>query len=94
MPQPFGYRVAVKALPGEEKTQSGIVIPGQKANHKRGLIEAVGVPDPGAALQDLDIGDTIWWTEGHEQEIQTVDEHGTNTTMFVDLACIVAYEKG
>lgn len=94
MPQPFGYRVAVKDPPGDdERTDSGLII---KAGRKirRGIVSAVGQNDPMANLPELFAGDTIWFPEGHDIEIPHVDGRGTDTTRYVDLACIIAYQSG
>ena len=40
--EPFGERVAIKILPIEEKTESGLIMASSKSNSNRGEIVAIG----------------------------------------------------
>jgi co-chaperonin GroES (HSP10) len=57
--EPFGERVAVKVLPIEEKTQSGLIMTSSKNNSNRGEIVAVGTD-----VKDyLKVGNVILFTQ-------------------------------
>lgn len=55
MLKPLGERVVVKRYEAEEKTASGIILPGQ-AKEKPQMAEVVAV---GAKVKDVKVGDTV-----------------------------------
>ncbi|GAB6179615.1 co-chaperone GroES [Desulfotomaculum defluvii] len=79
MIKPLGDRVVVKALPQEEKTKSGIVLPDTaKEKPQQGEIVAVG---PGRLLEngqraalDLKAGDKVFFSKYAGNEIKLEEE--------------------
>ncbi|MEG6520475.1 co-chaperone GroES [Desulfotomaculum sp. 1211_IL3151] len=79
MIKPLGDRVVVKALPQEEKTKSGIVLPDTaKEKPQQGEIVAVG---PGRLLEngqraalDLKAGDKVFFSKYAGNEIKLNEE--------------------
>lgn len=78
MIKPLGDRVVVKALPQEEKTKSGIVLPDTaKEKPQQGEVVAVG---PGRLLEngqraamDLKAGDKVFFSKYAGNEVK-IDE--------------------
>lgn len=79
MIKPLGDRVVVKALPQEEKTKSGIVLPDTaKEKPQQGEIVAVG---PGRLLEngqraalDIKAGDKVFFSKYAGNEIKLNEE--------------------
>ncbi|ADO83151.1 co-chaperone GroES [Ilyobacter polytropus] len=71
--RPIGERVLVKSIKMEEKTASGLIIPGaaDKEKPNLGVIEAVG---SGEKLQDLKNGDKIVYARFAGTEIKDGSE--------------------
>ena len=79
MIKPLGDRVVVKALPQEEKTKSGIVLPDTaKEKPQQGEVIAVG---PGRLLEngqratiDLKAGDKVFFSKYAGNEVKIEEE--------------------
>ncbi|ABO51378.1 chaperonin Cpn10 [Desulforamulus reducens MI-1] len=79
MIKPLGDRVVVKALPQEEKTKSGIVLPDTaKEKPQQGEVVAVG---PGRLLEngqraalDLKAGDKVFFSKYAGNEVKLDEE--------------------
>ncbi|AEF93373.1 10 kDa chaperonin [Desulfotomaculum nigrificans CO-1-SRB] len=79
MIKPLGDRVVVKALPQEEKTKSGIVLPDTaKEKPQQGEVIAVG---PGRLLEngqratiDLKVGDKVFFSKYAGNEVKIDEE--------------------
>jgi len=77
--KPLGDRVVVKALPQEEKTKSGIVLPDTaKEKPQQGEVIAVG---PGRLLEngqratiDLKVGDKVFFSKYAGNEVKIDEE--------------------
>jgi len=77
--KPLGDRVVVKALPQEEKTKSGIVLPDTaKEKPQQGEVVAVG---PGRLLEngqraaiDLKAGDKVFFSKYAGNEVKIDEE--------------------
>ncbi|MCL5781314.1 molecular chaperone GroES [Desulforamulus profundi] len=79
MIKPLGDRVVVKAIPQEEKTKSGIVLPDTaKEKPQQGEVIAVG---PGRLLEngqratiDLKVGDKVFFSKYAGNEVKIDEE--------------------
>lgn len=79
MIKPLGDRVVVKALPQEEKTKSGIVLPDTaKEKPQQGEVVAVG---PGRMLEngqratlDVKAGDKVFFSKYAGNEVKLEDQ--------------------
>jgi len=77
--KPLGDRVVVKAIPQEEKTKSGIVLPDTaKEKPQQGEVIAVG---PGRLLEngqratiDLKVGDKVFFSKYAGNEVKIDEE--------------------
>lgn len=83
--RPIGDRVVIKRVVEEEKTASGIVLPGQ-AKEKKQVAEVVEIPTKVTEDFPLAVGDRVIFKEYSGSEIKVGDE----TYIVIDLENIVA----
>lgn len=75
--RPLSDRVVLKQLEAEEKTASGIVLPGQKEKPQEAIVMAVG---PGKEVDgklvkmDVQVGDKVVYSQYAGTEIKMGDE--------------------
>ena len=83
--RPIGDRVVIKRIVEEEKTASGIVLPGQ-AKEKKQVAEVVEIPTKVTEDFPLAVGDRVIFKEYSGSEVKVGDE----TYIVIDLENIVA----
>jgi chaperonin GroES len=79
--KPLGERVVIKKLEAEEKTKSGIVLPGQ-AQEKPQIAEVVavgpgGIVDGKEIVMEVKVGDKVIFPKYSGTEVKVDDEEYT-----------------
>ena len=69
--RPIGERVLVKLVKVEEKTASGIILPGEKEKPNLGEVIAVG---KGEKLSDIKVGEKVVYAKFSGTEIKDKEE--------------------
>lgn len=86
--KPLGNRVVIKRLEAEEKTASGIVLPGQ-AKEKPQMAEIIAVgPGTEDEKMELKVGDTVIFSQYAGTEIKYQGEEYTILTQKDVLAIV------
>ena len=86
--KPLGNRVVIKRVEAEEKTASGIVLPGQ-AKEKPQMAEIVAVgPGTEEEKMDVKVGDTVIFSQYAGTEIKYQGEEYTILTQRDVLAIV------
>ena len=86
--KPLGNRVVIKRVEAEEKTASGIVLPGQ-AKEKPQMAEIVAVgPGTEEEKMEVKVGDTVIFSQYAETEIKYQGEEYTILTQRDVLAIV------
>ena len=86
--KPLGNRVVIKRVEAEEKTASGIVLPGQ-AKEKPQMAEIVAVgPGTEEEKMEVKVGDTVIFSQYAGTEIKYQGEEYTNLTQRDVLAIV------
>ncbi len=83
--KPLGERIVIKRVEAEEKTASGIVLPGQ-AKEKPQIAEVIEVPEKAAEDFAVKVGDRVIFKQYSGTEVKF--DNGTYTV--IDLEHVLA----